>query len=82
MIENVEVVMINIVSGKDIGDEFQDGGFSDTSLSNKKDGVGRSRLILRYLDGPLLEGLNVAGKDGQGYRVENVVATYLIVSSL
>jgi len=28
MIENVKVVMIN--AGKDTGDEFQDGGFSDT----------------------------------------------------
>jgi len=80
MIENVEAVMINAVAGKNIGDEFQDGGFSDTSLSNKKDGVGRSRLILRYIDGPLLKGLDVARKDGQSYRVENVVATYLVSS--
>ena len=46
MVEGVEVVMTNVVAGQDIGDELQDGGFSDTGLSNKKDGVGRSRLIL------------------------------------
>jgi len=32
MIENVDVVMTSIVAGKDIGDEFQERRFSDTSL--------------------------------------------------
>ena len=34
VIEKVEVVVINIVARKDIGNEFQEGGLSDTSLSN------------------------------------------------
>ena len=34
VVEDVEVVVINIVSRKDIGNEFQEGGLSDTSLSN------------------------------------------------
>ena len=39
MIENVDVVMINVVAVKDIGDEFQEGRFSNTSFSNKKDAL-------------------------------------------
>ena len=39
MVENVEVVVINVVASKDIGDEFQDRGFSDASLSNNKNSV-------------------------------------------
>jgi len=46
MVENIEVVVINVVAGKDIGDEFQDRGFSNTSLSNKKNGVRRFRPAL------------------------------------
>jgi len=39
MLEDVEVIVTYVVAGKDIGDEFQDRGFSDTGLSNKKNGV-------------------------------------------
>ena len=46
MVENVKVAVINVVASKDIGDEFQDRGFSDTGLSNKKDSVRRFRLVL------------------------------------
>ena len=46
MVEDVEVVVMNVVAGKDIGDVFQDRGFSDTSLSNKKDSVWRFHLVL------------------------------------
>ena len=33
-IEDIEVEMINVIADKDIGDEFQDRGLSNTSLSN------------------------------------------------
>jgi hypothetical protein len=38
VVEDVEVVVINVVTDKDIGDKFQDRGLSDTGLSKKKDG--------------------------------------------
>ena len=52
--------MINIVSGKDIGDKFQDRRLSDASLSNKKDRVRRVRLVLRRLDDPMPKRLYIA----------------------
>ena len=44
-IEDIEVEMVNVISGKDIGDEFQERGLSNTSLSNKKDGVWLIRPV-------------------------------------
>jgi hypothetical protein len=46
VIEDVEVVVVNVVASKYIGDEFQERGLSDTSLSKKKDGVWLIRLVL------------------------------------
>jgi len=75
MVEDIEVIVINVVASKDIGDEFQDRGFSDTSLSNKKNSVWRFRPVL---DNPVLKRLGVAGKDDQKYCVANAVVTYFI----
>ena len=44
-VEDVKVVVINVVACKDIGDEFEYGGFPNTSLSNKKDGIWRLRFF-------------------------------------
>ena len=52
-------VVINIVANEDIGEEFQDCGFADTSLSNENDAVRCSNLVLRCLDDPLLKRLYV-----------------------
>jgi len=46
MVEDVQVVVVSVISGKDIGDELQDRGFSDTSLSNNKNSVRYFRLVL------------------------------------
>ena len=46
VVEDAEVVVVNVFAHKDIGDKFYDGGLSDTSLSNKKGGVWRFRLLL------------------------------------
>ena len=50
MIENVEVVVAKLISvkntGKDVADEFHQRGLSDTSLSEKEDGVGPIRPVL------------------------------------
>ena len=59
-VEDFKVVVINIVGEENIGEEFQDRGFADTSLSNQKDGIIRLNLVLRCLDDPLLERLYVA----------------------
>ncbi len=64
-VEDAEVVVITPVGVKDIGDEFQDRGLPDSSLSNEKDGVWCFRVVRRSLDDPLLERLYVAGKYGQ-----------------
>ena len=58
-VKDIEVEMINVITGKDIGDEFQDRGLSNTSLSNKKDGVWHIRPVFRRFDDPLLERLHV-----------------------
>jgi len=63
-IEDFKVVAIYIVADKDIGEEFQDCGFADTSLSNQKDGVVCLNLVLRCLDDPLFERLYVTRKYG------------------
>jgi len=57
-------VATNIVADEDIGEEFQERGFADTSLSNQKDGVRCLNLVLRWLDGPLLERIYVTRKYG------------------
>jgi hypothetical protein len=46
VVDDVKVVVINVVAEKDISDEFQQRRLSDTSLSNKKDGVWLILLIL------------------------------------
>jgi hypothetical protein len=46
VVEYFEVIATHFIAGEDIGDEFQERGLSDTSLSNKKDGVWRSNLVL------------------------------------
>ena len=45
-VEDAEVVVINAVADKDIGDELQDCGLAHASLSNKKDGVWFSKPIV------------------------------------
>jgi len=45
-IKDAEVVVINALADKDVGDEFQDCGLADTSFSNEKDGVWCFNLIL------------------------------------
>ena len=45
VVEDTEVEMINVITGKDIGDEFQDRGLSNTSLSDKKDSVWHIRPV-------------------------------------
>ena len=44
--EDVEVIFVNVVAGKNISNELQDGGLSDTSFPNKKDRVWCVRLVL------------------------------------
>ena len=44
-VEDIEVVVINVIAGKDIGDEFQERGLSNTSLSNK-DCVWPIRILI------------------------------------
>ena len=39
VVEGAGVVVIDVVAVKDIGNEFQDRGLPDTSLSNEKDSV-------------------------------------------
>jgi len=53
--ECVEVVMATVFADKEIGDEFEDRGLSNTRLSKKEDGVWCFRLWLRCLDDPVLE---------------------------
>jgi hypothetical protein len=53
-VEDFKAVAISIVADEDIGEEFQDCGFADTSLSNQKDGITCFNLVLRCLDDPLL----------------------------
>jgi hypothetical protein len=44
-IEDFEVVVINIVADKDIGDNSKTAGLADTGLSNKEDGVWCLNLV-------------------------------------
>jgi hypothetical protein len=60
VVDNVEVIVINIFSGQDVGDKFQDRRLSDPSLANKKDRVWRLRLVLRRLDNALFKRLYIA----------------------
>jgi hypothetical protein len=78
-VEDVEVVVINAVTDKDIGDKFQDRGFSDTSLPKKKDGIWCFRLVVGCLNDPLFERYYVTMEHGQYYCIKDVVVSYLIV---
>jgi len=46
VVEDVEGIVINVVASKGIGDELQERRLSDTGLSNKKNGVRPSCLVL------------------------------------
>ena len=61
-VENLEVVVVDIFTGKGIGNEFQDRRLSDTGLSNKKDCVLLIRTVFRCFDNSLLERLYVTIK--------------------
>ena len=61
-VEDIEVAVINDIAGKDIGDEFQERGFSNTSLSNEKDGVWPIRPVFRCFNDPPPERLYVTRK--------------------
>jgi len=62
VVEGIEVVVVDVIAVKDIGDKFQDRGLSNASLPNKKDGIWPIRLVLGCFDDPLLKGLYVARK--------------------
>ena len=81
-VEDFEVVAINSVADKDIGEEFQECGFADTTLSNQKDGIWCLNLIRRRLNDPLLERLYVARNCGQNRSTAIDIVTYLIVGVL
>jgi hypothetical protein len=66
VVKVVPVVVINIIAGKDIADQFQDRRLANTSLPNEKDGVWRLHSVLRRLNDTLLERLCVARKNDQG----------------
>jgi len=46
VVEDLEIVVINVLAGKGIGDKLQDCGLSDTSLPDKKDGEWRICFVL------------------------------------
>jgi len=46
VVEDAEIAVINAFAGNDISKELYEGGLSDTSLSNKKDGVWCNQLVL------------------------------------
>ena len=46
MIEDVKVITSSVIPGKNIGDWFQNRGFSDTCLSHKENGVWRFHVVL------------------------------------
>ncbi len=78
-VEDTEVVVIGVIAGKDIGDEFQDRRLSNAGLSKQKDGVRRLPLVFCCLDDTLFEGRYVAKESGQYYRIKDVLVAYLIV---
>ena len=47
-------VIVNTTADKDIGNELQEWRLSNTSLSNKKDGVQHSNLVLQCSNDPFL----------------------------
>jgi hypothetical protein len=76
MVEDVGVVVINVVANKYIGDEFQERGLSDASLSKKQDGVSHVvRFVVGGLDDPLLERLYVTRKSVRTDQLEIVEPT-------
>ena len=78
-VEDIEVEMINSIAEKDIGDEFQDRGLSNTSLSNKKDGVWHTRPVFRCFDDPLPERLHVTRKYRYNWCIGDVAVSLLDV---
>jgi hypothetical protein len=78
VVEDIEVVVINIIADKDIGDEFQDRRLANAGLPNKKDGVD---IVLRCLNNTLLERLHVARNTIRA-SIKYVVVTYLRVRVL
>ena len=60
-VEDLEVVLMNAIADKDIGEEFHECGLAHTSLSNKKDGVWCLNVMLKRFNNPLLERLHIAG---------------------
>ena len=72
-----KAVVINIAADEDIGEEFHECGFADTSLSNQEDGIICLNLVLRCLDDPLLERLYVTRKYGPERCIKDVVKNLL-----
>ena len=64
-VENVEVVMIDVVAKKDIGNQFHECRLFGAGLSNEKDSVGRVCLVFQRLDDPMLKRIYVARKYDQ-----------------
>jgi hypothetical protein len=58
----IEDVVVNVVTSKDIGDEFHEWGLADTSFSNQNDCVERRRVVVWCLDDPVPERFYVAGR--------------------
>ena len=81
VVKGIEVVVIDVVAVKDIGDEFHDRGLPDANLANKEDSVWCSGLSRRTLDDPHLERLYVAGKCCQYYCTKGEVVSYLMLPS-
>ena len=61
-VEDIEVVLINVLACKDVADEFQERGLSNTSITHKKDGVWPIGPVFRCFNDPLLERLYVTRK--------------------
>ena len=72
-VEDIKAVVISIVADKDIGEEFHECRFSDTSLPNQKDGASRWNFVLRCLDDPLLERLYITRNMARSNAIDVVV---------
>ena len=77
MVEDIEVEVINVIAGKDIGDKFQDRGLCRATLSNKQDGVWHIRPVFRCFDDPLLERLDVTRKYRYNWCIGDVAVNLL-----
>jgi len=76
VVEDAEVVVINVIPSKDIGDEFQGGGLSNASLPKKEDGQRRFRLGFYCLDDSLFERHYVAKGGGQYYCIKDIFVAH------